>query len=212
VTKRLTEIDEYLEKVAAGKFPSPGLFEGILNIIKRRPVASAAVGLGLGGLGTLGVLHAAGGDLPGQTLSYRVNRELNSLTDRIRADEQFGEAFAKQLGSSSANELIGLTKDMMTKGYETMKDSLSLSPARSAIFDSLRSEDPDLAATDKGTLMEAYHTMSRFAPTLSTDKNAVKSFLRTVATSPEGGTDFNTIKLLAEAENAINGPVAKKGG
>lgn len=212
MTKRLTTVDEYLEKHAAGKFPSPGLFEGLINIVKRRPIVSAATGLGIGGLGTLGILHAAGGDAPGATLSYRVNRALHSLTDRIRADEQFGEAFAKQLGSSSANELIGLTKDVVTKSYETAKDTLATSPARSALFDALRREDPDLAATDKGTLMEAYHTMTRFAPTLSTDKNAVKSFLRTVATSPEGGTDFNTIKLLAEAENAIAGPVVKKGG
>jgi len=212
MTDKLSSLDDYLEKHAAGKFPSAGLFEGLLGVIKKSPYISTAAGVGLGGLGTMGILQAMSGDAPGNTMSYRVNRAMHSLTDRIRADEQFGEAFAKQLGSTSATELVDMTKGVMGKGYDTMKDSLSLTPARTAIFETLKAEDPDLAETDDATLMEAYRTMSRFAPTLSTDKNAVKSFLRTVATSPEGGTDFNTIKLLAEAENAINYAPGKKGG
>jgi len=205
MSDRLSSLDDYLEKTA-GVWDQIG--RAALGVVGQlgRPSVAIPVGIGLGGLGTIGVLEAMGGDAPGKTLSYRVNRSLHGLADRIRADEQFGEAFAKQLGSSSADELVDLTKDVVSKGYETMQDSLSLSPVRSALFETLKAEDPDLAGADNNTLMEAYHTMSRFAPTLSTDKNAVKSFLRTVATSPEGGTDFNTIKLLAEAENAIRGP------
>ncbi len=41
--------------------------------------------------------------------------------------------------------------------------------------------------------------MKRFAPTLSSDPNAVRSFLREAATSG-AGVNYNTIKLLAEAE------------
>lgn len=211
MTDRLSSLDDYLEKHAA-PLPGAGLFEGLLNIVKRRPMLSAAAGLGIGGLGGAGAFQVMGGDRPGDTLSYRVNRALHGLTDRIRADEQFGEAFAKQLGSTSASELVDATKDIVGKAYSSAKDTLTLSPTRTAIFETLRAEDPDLASADSNALSEAYHTMTRFAPTLSTDKNAVKSFLRTVATSPEGGTDFNTIKLLAEAENAIHGPDRRRRG
>lgn len=211
MTNRLSSLDDYLEKTAAGVWDQIG--RAALGIVGqlRKPTIAIPVGLGLGGLGTVGILGAMSGDAPGDTLSYRVNRALHGLTDRIRADEQFGEAFAKQLGSTSASELVDLTKDIVGKAYDSAKDSLSLSPVRTAIFETLKAEDPDLASADNTALMEAYHTMTRFAPVLSTDKNAVKSFLRTVATSPEGGTDFNTIKLLAEAENAIRGPERRRG-
>lgn len=205
MTEKLSSIEEYLEKSAAGGLDAIGkAVAGVQAALGRKRVL-IPLGIGAAGLGTAGIFTAMGGDRPGDTLSYRINRGLHDLTDRIRADEQFGEAFAKQLGSSSANELVDLTKDIVSKGYESMKNTFALSPARATIFETLKKEDPDLAAADNATLAEAYHTMSRFAPTLSTDKNAVKSFLRTVATSPEGGADFNTIKLLAEAENAIAG-------
>ncbi len=92
---------------------------------------------------------------------------------------------------------------MVSKGYETIRDRLSLSPTRHKIFNALKKEDPDLAYADNKTLMEAYHTMSNIAPTLSTDKNAVKSVLRLAATSG-GGLDYMTIKGIADAETAIN--------
>ena len=62
-----------------------------------------------------------------------------------------------------------------------------------------------LSSADDATLMEAYHTMSRFAPVLSTDKNAVRSFLRQAVTSGSG-PDFMSIKLVADAERAVTGP------
>lgn len=206
-TERLTSVDEYLEKTAGIK----DIFAPIAATLGKRPLLTAAgIGIGGGALGTLGILQMAGGDRPGDTLSYRVNRALHSLTDRIRADEQVGEAFAKEIGSSSAKSMMGLAKDVVTKGYETMKDALSTSPVRQSIFATLKREDETLAGADNKTLLEAYHTMSRFAPTLSTDKNTVKAFLRVAATSPEGGVDYNTIKTLAEAENAVQGPAPRR--
>ncbi len=206
-TERLTSVDEYLEKIAGVK----DIFAPLATALGKRPLLTAtALGVGGGALGTVGILQMAGGDRPGDTLSYRVNRALHSLTDRIRADEQFGEAFAKEIGSSSAKSMIGLAKDVVTKGYETMKDALSTSPVRQSIFATLKREDETIGGADNKVLLEAYHTMSRFAPTLSTDKNAVKAFLRVAATSPEGGVDYNTIKTLAEAENAVQGPLPRR--
>jgi hypothetical protein len=77
--------------------------------------------------------------------------------------------------------------------------------ARNAILQLLKTEDPVLSQADDKTLMEAFHTMCRVAPVLSTDKNAVRSFLRQAVTSGSGGVDFTTIKLLAESERAVTG-------
>lgn len=164
------------------------------------------VGAGLAGLlgaGALGVGGLLGGDRPGETLSYRINRGMHGLLDRIRADEQVGEQFARGVGSGAAESLVGLTRDIMTKGYETMKDTLALSPVRKKIFSVLKKEDDIIGMADNRTLMEAYHTMSNVAPQLSTDKNAVKSVLRMAATSG-GGLDFTTIKGIADAEAAVS--------
>jgi len=158
--------------------------------------------LGLGGAATTGVLGAMGGGAPADTLSYRINRGLHSLTDRINADEAFAGAFAKGLGQNAANSLSALATDMVGKGYSTMKDTLALSPVRSKIFNVLKKEDEIIGSADNKTLMEAYHTMRQVAPNLATDKNAVKSVLRMAATSG-GGLDYNTIKGIADAEASV---------
>jgi len=158
---------------------------------------------GITAAGALGIGHVLSNDQAGETYSYRVNRGLNSLIDRIKADEAIGGAFAKGLGSESSKALIGLTTDIVGKGYDTLKDTLRLSPVRSKIFNTLKKEDPILHDTDNKTLMEAYHTIANIAPVLSTDKNAVKSILRMAATSG-GGLDYTTIKGIADAEAAVH--------
>jgi hypothetical protein len=208
--------EEFFEKTASTL--SKALLSGagkVWGLVKKPgfyiPAAITSGTLGAAGLvtGFTGVSAAAEGKHPGDTLSYRINRGLHSLYDRVKADEQFGQAFAGNLGTEAAKSLIGLTKDMVSKGVETFKERTQLSPARRAIFTALKNEDPNLAMADNKTLLEAYHTMSQVAPTLSTDKNAVKSFLREAATSG-GGLDFHSIKGIAEAETAVN--KAKSGG
>lgn len=195
------DVDIYLEKTAGP------IWEATKNLFKTiwektptwgKILIPAAV---IGGTAT-GIIGGLAGSRQSETMSYRINRALNTLTDRIRADEVIAESFARNLGSSTANELVGLTKDIITKGYETLKDTLSTSPVRQAIFNSLKQEDPILSQADNKTLLEAYHTMAKVAPTLSTDKNAVKSFL-TQAVVSGGGLDYQTIKGIADAEAAV---------
>jgi len=202
--------EEFFEKKAG--MLSKALMEGAgkaFHFIKQPrfyiPAGIGAAALGAGSLaaGYTGLSAASEGKQPGDTLSYRINRNLNSLYDRIKADEQFGQAFAGNLGTESAKSLIGLTRDMVSKGVESFKERTQMSPARRAIFTALKHEDPTIATADNKTLLEAYHTMSQVAPMLSTDKNAVKSFLREATTSG-GGLDFHTIKGIAEAESAVN--------
>lgn len=211
---KLSSVEEYFEKHAAkagllatlkgaktiGQFVAP-LGRALLRPRVAIPLAAGGVGLGIAG--ATGVLGGIGGERAGSTMSYRVNRALNTLYDRIRADEVAAEAFAQNLGSSTADKLVGLTSDVITKGYESLKDTLQTSPVRKMIFTALKKEDPTIADAPNSALLEAYHTMAKVAPTLSTDKNAVKSFLREAIVSG-GGVDYNTIRGVAEAEAAVN--------
>ena len=114
-----------------------------------------------------------------------------------------GTAIAGALGAVGAS----LLKDMYSKAKSSL-GSVGNNTARKAIIDQLKKEDPVLNNSSDATLMEAYHTMVRFAPTLSTDKNAVRSFLRQSVMSG-AGPDFTTIKLLADSERAVTGKTQK---
>lgn len=199
-----TSPEEYMEKTAgpAGALPWTTMLGKTLKYVTK-PSVGIPLAIGAGALGTVGIAGVMSNDQAAETLGYRVNKGLHGLLDRIRADEAAGGAFAKSLGSGMGDAMVGLTTDMITKGYETAKDQLMLSPTRHKIFNALKKEDLDIAGADNKTLMEAYHTMANIAPTLSTDKNAVKSVLRLAATSG-GGLDYMTIKGIADAENSIN--------
>lgn len=108
-------------------------------------------------------------------------------------------SFGKEMGTSGAN----LLRDIANKAMEAAGHAGDAS-AREAIIGELKRTDSVLANADDGTLMEAYHTMTRFAPVLSTDKNAVRSFLRQAVMSGSG-PDFMSIKLLADSERAVTG-------
>ena len=211
---RFSTPEQYLEKIGINLLGAKGAVKAglgkgslsfgqeMLDAMAAHPWITAGSLTGLGALGATGMLEAAGGGRPGETFSYKINRSLNSLLDRIRYDEVAGESFAKQLGSQSAESLMGLATDMASKTVDTIKSVTMDSPARNAIFSALRKEDPIIAQVDMKTLNDAFHTMANVAPSLSTDKNAVKSVLRLAATSG-GGLDYQTIKGLADAETSL---------
>ena len=69
------------------------------------------------------------------------------------------------------------------------------------VFDQVTATDPVLAEADPAMLQQSYATMAHFAPTLASDPYAAQSFLREAVTTG-GGINYNTLKLLAEAELA----------
>ena len=75
---------------------------------------------------------------------------------------------------------------------------------RLTVLKQLKAEDPVLSQADDKTITDAYQTMVRFAPVLSTDKNAVRSFLRQAVMSG-AGPDYASIKLLADSERSVTG-------
>jgi hypothetical protein len=114
-----------------------------------------------------------------------------------------GTAAIQTFGKGVGEMGIDLLRDMAAKAM-TAASHAGDSSAREAILGELKRNDPVLADANDKVLMEAYHTMTRFAPTLSTDKNAVRSFLRQAVMSGSG-PDYMSIKLLADAERAVTG-------
>lgn len=117
--------------------------------------------------------------------------------------EMMQQDLAKGISKGVADAGASLLKDVASKAV-TAVGAAGQRAARAAILDSLKQEDPILSQHDDQALMEAYHTMVRFAPTLSTDKNAVRSFLRQAVMSGSG-PDYASIKLLADTEHAVAG-------
>lgn len=108
-------------------------------------------------------------------------------------------AFGKSLGTIGGE----LLQDMASKAMAAA-GAAGDQAARTAIINELKQTDPVLSQASDQDLMEAFHTMSRFAPTLSTDKSAVRSFLRQAVMSG-AGPDYASIKLLADSERAVTG-------
>lgn len=166
-----------------------------------------------GSFGELGASPVAG-------LAKGISGGIGRRVDKMFGGQEFGEkkdpfhmgagaaiqTFGKEMGTTGAN----LLRDMANKAMEAAGQAGD-SSAREAILGDLKRTDPVLANADDKTLMEAYHTMTRFAPVLSTDKNAVRSFLRQAVMSG-AGPDFMSIKLLADSERAVTGGNDKHAG
>lgn len=175
------------------------------------PQGPGAFGQAAGEGAAKGVGAMAG--LPLAGLATGLGGVMNKGLDRFFFGHGFGEkkdplhmmgtsalqTFGKEMGTTGA----GLLRDIGNKAMASI-GALGDQSAREAILKQLKREDPVLAGADDKTLMEAYHTMQRFAPVLSTDKNAVRSFLRQ-AVMGGSGLDYVSIKLLADTERAITG-------
>ena len=155
---------------------------------------------GAGGLAGLGILA-------GPTLDALGEKVKDAVIPSNMQDQMLDEgasSFAKAVGAQTGQSTVGLLGDIMSKAVSGIS-GIPRAMARDNMFEQLQQEDDVLAQSDPQTLQEAYHTMVRFAPTLATDKNAVRSFLRESVLYGTG-PNFTTIKQLADAEGAVNRP------
>jgi hypothetical protein len=143
-------------------------------------------------------------------MGKRIQKSLfpRTLGERAEMDEQFAGSYAKETGKQLAIKSVGLLGDIVSKAIEGPM-SLAQNKTRKSIFNALQKEDDVLSQASPIQLADAYHTMARFAPTLATDKNAVKTFLRESVLYGTG-PNVPAIKQLAEAEHAINPPPIKR--
>lgn len=131
-----------------------------------------------------------------------------ALGERRAPMSMFASKALEGAGSEAGKAGIGILKGLAGSAMGAVT-AIGDNRARQAILQQLKAEDPVIAQADDKLLMEAYQTMVRFAPTLSTDKNAVRNFLRE-AVLTGSGPNFATIKLLGETERTITGQGGKK--
>ena len=160
-----------------------------------------------------GLIGAIGqvGSAPLQGVASGISGGVGESIKRLLLGREFGErkdplhlggnaaisAFGKEMGTTGAN----LLRDIASKALETATH-VGDEAARRAILGDLKQNDTVLSNADDKVLMGAYHTMTRFAPVLSTDSNAVRSFLRQAVMSGSG-PDYMSIRLLADAERSV---------
>lgn len=116
----------------------------------------------------------------------------------------FTEGVGKGIGGGVAQAILGVLGGTIGSAY----DSLIVDPKRKQLFESIVRSDPVVSDAltrnpqSNKTLAEAYQTMVRFAPSLSLDVNAVRSFLREAVVGGASGVNYGTIKSLIETEKA----------
>lgn len=130
------------------------------------------------------------------------------LADKIPS-KSFGESFeegvGKQVGIGVATGGITLLRHLVGNMVQSLRDRGFTGSKRQSILQNIVSTDPHIRTFDEenpGKIEEAYETMVKFAPTLSTDPHVVLSFLRNVAMSGSA-LSYHDIKGLADAEAAV---------
>lgn len=119
-------------------------------------------------------------------------------------DQVFG-GVAEGLGKGVVDAGFSQIGKLVGGAARSIKERMILNKQREEIVDNIMTNDPIVSVFEQespGSTIQAYATMVRIAPMLSTDPNIVTSFLRNTAQT--GGTmDFATVKLLADAEISV---------
>lgn len=134
-----------------------------------------------------------------------IREKLASLSTTISSLQGMG--FGKALGRAAETVAnVGTITAAVSVGGLALKravDKISNDTRRKALIDDLVRNDPVLQKVDKDQVMEWYATIYGVAPSLSTDKSAVREVLQNFARF--GRADLQTLKMLAETEKTIAG-------
>jgi len=110
-----------------------------------------------------------------------------------------GTGFQGGIGAGIGNTVADL---FIKKPYNAIADVLQKTfvtrPRQARIFNQVVDEDPELSG-QRDLASSVHGTIKKFAPTLSEDPNALRSYLRQ-AVALGGAVDPMTIKALSEAE------------
>lgn len=121
--------------------------------------------------------------------------------------DSFAGGLGQGIGGGIAKAILGV----LGGGFSSIHDSLIVDPQRKRLFESVVRTDPVVQdamtrnPNAEKTLVEAFQTMVRFAPSLSLDVNAVRSFLREAVVGGAVGVNYATIKTLIETEKGLKG-------
>jgi len=140
--------------------------------------------------------------------NYPGRRERPSFAENVEG------GVAKALGGGIAQAGISALGKLISGTAKSLKERMVLDKKREAIVDHIMEHDPIVSVQEElnpGSTIQAYSTMVKFAPRLSTDPNVVTSFLREASQS-EGGINPLTVQQLAKTESAINQIYGPSGG
>lgn len=159
-----------------------------LRSFAKKPYVAGLLGLGAGAGAGAGIAMAQRPSVPVKEPAYGAAPGWSDILPGIV--------------SAAGGGVIGGLLGSITRPVGEAIGRKMLSPSQTAaeeVLERVRDDDDYISGADPAVIEEAFSTMQRFAPTLATDPSAVKSFLREAATSG-AGVNYNTIKLLAEAE------------
>lgn len=117
---------------------------------------------------------------------------------------------AKNIVEGAAKGVGVFAVDRVADLFKKVHTSLIVDPKRRQLFESVVRSDTVIQdavqrnPTAAKVLLEAFETMVRFAPSLTLDVNAVRSFLREAVVGGTSGVNYATIKSLIETEKAIH--------
>ena len=201
-----TALKEY--DIAKHQFRKVGMDMTNANIEKTASILGAAkrvinyggVGpsvLGYGALAALPVIAAPTLQGIGDTMK----RTVFPLDSRINAEEEVAK---KQLSMATQYQM---SQDISQ--HNLMERQQSDAPLLEGHLNYLVHNDPvikDFALQGPGKfdeIRETLYTVHNFAPDIATNRQAAQSILREAATTPDGGLNYNTVKLISDAQKAI---------
>jgi hypothetical protein len=205
------------------------LGEKVPGAIAKHPtltaLTAAGIGAGLGADNMRGPAHVLEGSLMAEQLgvpgskygcdelsvfAMRKDYISTKLAFEKVADWNFSGDFSSGvssgIGKETARTGIGAIRQAISAISDAIKEKTYTEPARNMIFKEIVQNDPVVSTFEReqpGSAAQAYATMKRFAPELSTDKYVVTAFLRNAAMSG-GPLDHNMIKGIADAESSVH--------
>jgi len=126
------------------------------------------------------------------------------------------DSFTSGVGQGVGGGVAKAILSVLGGGIGSLHNSLIVDPKRQRLFESIVRTDPvvqdAVSRTPHAmqTLTEAFQTMVRFAPSLSLDVNAVRSFLREAVVGGAAGVNYATIKTLIDTEKGLHGSGDRK--
>jgi hypothetical protein len=192
-------------------------------LAKHPALTAAGVGVGLGAANTRGPEHMLEGSLmaeqlgiPGAKYSQDELTQFTAYKEIVATKLAFEKTassgwdwsggFSQGLGKETARTGIGAIRQAISAIADAINHKTYVQPMQTSILNEVVENDPVVSTYEReqpGGAAQAYETMKRFAPELSTDKHIVTAFLRNAAMSG-GPMDYNMIKGIADAEASIH--------
>jgi hypothetical protein len=190
-------------------------------LYKHPSLTAAGIGVGIGTANMRGPEHVLEGSLMAEQLGVPGSKygceELIQFSDRKdyvstklafekKSDWDWQKGIGEGVGREAGRAGISGIRQAIGALSDVIKERFYAAPLRQSIFTDIVRNDPIVSRFEKeqpGSATQAYDTMQRVAPELSTDKSIVTAFLRNAAMSG-GPLDYNLIKGVADAEASVH--------